>query len=53
MTSNLKGYIIDSGVAYHSDLGNVTHRVSVACGNDGDCSGVEWCDVNGYSLGKY
>jgi subtilisin family serine protease len=31
-------YIIDSGVAFHSDLPNVVSRVNVACGSGGNCS---------------
>lgn len=31
-------YIIDAGVAFHSDLPNVVSRVNVACGSGGNCS---------------
>ena len=35
-----KVYIIDSGVAFHSDLSSVSQRVNVNCGTGGDCSGI-------------
>jgi hypothetical protein len=31
-------YIIDSGVAFHTDLPNVVSRVNVSCGSGGNCS---------------
>jgi subtilisin family serine protease len=38
--STRKVYIIDNGVALHTDLGSVGARVNVACGNGGDCTNV-------------
>ena len=35
-----KVYIIDSGVANHSDLSSVSQRVNVNCGTGADCSSV-------------
>lgn len=49
--SGRKVYIIDSGVAYHSDLSSVSQRVNVNCGTGSDCSGisVSWPGVGYYS----
>jgi Subtilase family len=53
--STRKVYIIDSGVAFHSDLGSVSQRVNVGCGTGGDCSGVAFPSLNidPPSLGYY
>lgn len=49
--SSRKVYIIDSGVAYHNDLGSVSQRVNVYSGSGGDCSGLpfSWPGVGFYS----
>lgn len=36
--SQRKVYVIDSGVAFHGDLGNVVQRVNLACETGYDCS---------------
>ena len=38
--STRKVYIIDGGVAQHTDLASVSSRVNVACVTGGDCTGV-------------
>ena len=36
-TNNRKVYVVDTGVAYHGDLGSVIQRINVACGAS-DCN---------------
>mgnify|MGYP000897002614 CR=1 FL=1 len=46
--SNRRVYIIDSGVAIHSDLPSVTYRVNVGCGS-GNCDAGWWPAVGCYA----
>lgn len=39
--STRKVFIIDSGVAYHNDLGSVVKRTNVNCGSMGGCENID------------